>query len=455
MIAILGASGFIGSALLKKLPDGKAVGIARSAGPAGVVWRRADVLDLGEVREALRGCDQAVYLVHSMMTPPRGVQARFEDLDLLAADNFRRACEKEGVRRVVYVGGLMGPGFVDLSRHLSSRLEVEETIASGSYSTLTIRSGLVLGPGGSSCEIMLDLVRRLPIMLCPRWMSTPTTSIALEDLLTVILQALQGEERGVWEVGSGEPLTYRKMIETVAAELGKRRHLINVPFLSPRLSRLWVQLVTGKPRALVYPLVESLKTPMLPESGLLARVLQRQPLSFQESLASAIHAPSAPARASSGAAAAPTHTTSIQRLPWDRKMDAETLAKHYFQWSRRWLGWLIRIDMSPRGGADFRLLGMRRPLISIRKRRTRQDSRELAQYWVRGGLLVGPGRPLACFEFRVMPRVRQALVCLFEYRTALPSWLYRFTQAIAHVIIMRAFSRSLSTLPVENPTASH
>ena len=163
-VAVVGASGFVGARLVESLAaTQKVVAIARSArkNAENVEWRAADLYSLQSTRAALAGCAVAYYLVHSMMPSSKLMQGRFHDTDLLLADNFARACVHAGVKRIVYLGGLLPEqGFV--SEHLESRREVELVLTSSGIPTTCLRAGLVVGKGGSSFEMLRQLVERLP-----------------------------------------------------------------------------------------------------------------------------------------------------------------------------------------------------------------------------------------------------------------------------------------------------
>src|SRR5690606_17786672 len=153
-------------------------------------------------------------------------QGDFSDHDLVAADNFARAASHAGVRQIVYLGGLVPEG--DLSAHLRSRLEVEHALAQHGVPVTALRAGMVVGPGGSSTDIMLRLVRRLPAMICPSWTTTLTQPIALSDCVELLTWCL-GETRTFGEsfdVGGPDVLTYRDMMQRAAAALGLKRPML-------------------------------------------------------------------------------------------------------------------------------------------------------------------------------------------------------------------------------------
>lgn len=266
-VAIAGASGFVGSALCKALEaDHHIVGLTRSPrnDTSSVEWRQTDLYSLLDAENALAGCDYAIYLVHSMMPSARLTQASFEDLDFILADNFARATASAGVRQIVYLGGL-APDTQSMSAHLTSRLEVERTLASHGVPVTALRAGLVVGPGGSSLQILTKLVQRLPAMLTPQWTLSDTQPIALPDVVRAVQHVLGCPDQfsGAFDIGGPDVMTYREMMKRTAKAIGVTRPMAPVPLFTPSLSTLWVSLVTGASMELVGPLVQSLRHSMV------------------------------------------------------------------------------------------------------------------------------------------------------------------------------------------------
>jgi len=247
---VTGASGFVGRALVPALlAAGHEVraGTRRPeaySGPGQAV--RLDVGDRETVVEAMAGCDVAYYLVHSMEA------AGFAVRDRQAAVVFAETARAAGAR-VVYLGGL-GQG--DVSEHLRSRHEVGRILRQGA-DTVELRAAIVLGAGGASFEIMRQLVDRLPAMVCPKWVTTRCQPIALPDMVRYLVAA-PGLEAGSYDVGGPEILTYETMMRRYASVTGKWRLIVKVPVLTPRLSSLWLGLVTDQPTAVSRPLVHGL-----------------------------------------------------------------------------------------------------------------------------------------------------------------------------------------------------
>jgi uncharacterized protein YbjT (DUF2867 family) len=258
-VAVLGATGTIGRALVPHLAlRHEVVAVSRRQRPAmnGVQWSAADVTDVRAIRGALSGVDIAYYLVHSLG------EADFEKRDRAAAHSTARAAEAAGVRQLVYLGGLASPSD-ELSPHLRSRAQTGEVLASGAVPVTTLRAAMVIGPGSAAFETIVALVDRLPGMICPRWVSTPTQPIALDDVVAY-LAAVAGREAAFdrsYDAGGPEVMTYRQMIERIGRLRGKRPLIVEVPVLTPRLSSWWLRLVTPVQSGVARPLVEGLRNP--------------------------------------------------------------------------------------------------------------------------------------------------------------------------------------------------
>jgi uncharacterized protein YbjT (DUF2867 family) len=256
---VFGATGVIGQALLPLLAAEHEV-VAASRGPhefeEGIRWVEADVASGDGVAAALEGADVAYYLVHSL-----GARD-FERQDREAASHVSREARRAGVTQIVYLGGLGGDD-PDASAHLRSRRETGEHLAAEGVPVTTLRAAMVVGKGSAAFETILGLVKRLPVMITPSWVSTPTQPIALEDVARY-LAGVAGKEGAIGEAfdaGGPEVMTYRQMIERIAALLGRRPRIIEVPVLTPALSALWLELVTPVNASVARPLVEGLRNP--------------------------------------------------------------------------------------------------------------------------------------------------------------------------------------------------
>src|SRR5512144_2410420 len=260
---VTGATGYIGGRLVPRLLDeGHIVrALARDPGRlrdlpwrAGVEVAQADVTDPVALRAALDGVDVAYYLVHAIGTGPR-----FAERDRLAARTFAAAAADAHLRRVVYLGGLAPTG---ASAHLRSRGEVGDILLRGGVPAAVLQAAVILGSGSASFEMLRYLTERLPAMVTPRWVGTRIQPIAIRDVLHYLAGCanLPPEVNRSFDIGGPDVLTYGQMIQRYATIAGlPRRLIIPVPVLTPRLSGLWVQVVTPIPNALARPLVESLR----------------------------------------------------------------------------------------------------------------------------------------------------------------------------------------------------
>ena len=288
-VVVAGASGFVGRNLLPGLVEKfDVIALTRGTCPEETQhlrWRQCDLFSLKQTKRALEGADRAVYLVHSMLPAAQLTQAKFEDLDLLVADNFARAAAHAGIQQIVYLGGII-PKAVELSKHLKSRLEVEQVLAGYGVAVSALRAAMIFGEGGSSMEVLVRLVRRLPYMLCPEWTKTSSNPIYIDDVVRAILQTLKIEEpvSTYFDIAGDTQLSYQKMMRMVGAKLGKHPDMLTVPVISPKLSAFWVSAITGAPRTLIKPLIETLKHDMTPDPGRRFEFADKPPLGFEQIL---------------------------------------------------------------------------------------------------------------------------------------------------------------------------
>jgi uncharacterized protein YbjT (DUF2867 family) len=254
-ILLTGASGYVGSHMLRALRAHDLRALSRRAKPLdGADVRQGDAVSGAGLREALDGCRTAYYLIHSM--DGEGFAAR----DRQAAHNFGAAARDAGLERVIYLGGLGGD-----SEHLRSRAEVAAILGEYVPQLVHVRAAMIIGPGSASFEIMRNLVHRLPLMVTPRWVDTRSQPVALQDAVST-LTALASHDDPPDEVqlGGADVLTYREMMRRYAELAGRRaRPMIKVPLLTPRLSSYWVALVTPVQMGLIKPLVEGLSAEMV------------------------------------------------------------------------------------------------------------------------------------------------------------------------------------------------
>ncbi len=454
-IAVAGASGFVGKHLVERLGEAHdIVALGRSV-TSGTAWsgtsaiaRRCDLFSLRDAEEALEGVDVAYYLVHSMMPTARLTQAGFADMDAVLADNFGRAAARAGVRQIIYLGGLIPEG-VKLSEHLRSREEVEDLLGAYGVPVTVLRAGLVVGRGGSSLKILTQLVARLPVMVCPSWTDSKTQPVALDDVVELLARSAGNDAviGRTFDVGGPDVLSYREMIQRTAEVMGLKRTLLSIGVLTPGLSTLWVSLVTGSPRALVGPLVQSLRHPMVARDDELARLLGVETTGFEVAMREALRPSAENPRPVSNlpvpARPRAPDVRSIQRLPLVSTTDALAVTSEYLEWLPRFCRPWLRVDVDESGVCQFKVAGTRIVLLELTCALDRSAPDRALLYITSGALAdVGEG-DRGRLEFRLLPDGSAILAAIHDFKPALPWFVYKLTQAKAHLVVMRAFARHL------------
>lgn len=264
-VCLTGATGYVGGRLGARLLDAgfQVCCISRSARKLqSRHWAQsphveiveADLSDADAIAPKLAGCEAAYYLVHSM----EAVGADYARRDREIAIAFARACAQAGVGRIIYLGGLGETGDV-LSEHLASRREVEGCLAASGVPVTVLRAAMIVGSGSASYEILRYLTERLPVMITPRWVKTQCQPIAIRDVLRYLVQCLNVPETigQTLDIGGPEIVTYKQLINLMAKTQSLRRRIIvPVPLLTPRLSSLWIHLVTPLSYRVARPLAD-------------------------------------------------------------------------------------------------------------------------------------------------------------------------------------------------------
>jgi uncharacterized protein YbjT (DUF2867 family) len=447
-ILITGASGFIGKALIQTLLDQTEHEIIalsryeRSSDHPRLTWKRCDLFSLKDLMNVMEGIDVAYYLVHSMLPSASLSQGTFYDFDLLLADNFRRAAEVFKIKHIIYLGGMI-PEAGNLSWHLKSRLEVEQALRSSAIPVTALRAGLIIGPDGSSFTILERLTERLPMLVCPAWTRTLSQPIALQDVMKVMKRALEDPSvRGrIFDIGGKEVVSYQNLIQKTAVMLGRKRPIYNLNLIPLGLSRFWVSLVTGVSRDLVYPLVLSLKHEMLQHPKYAWPYPQDLTTDLNTALTLSQQKKTHPQF--SGFMPKRKDVRSIQRLVLPKGKNALWVAEEYFRWLPPFLSSLVRIQIDG-DRCTFYFFSKKIRLLVLERNRERSSSDRQLLYIV-GGLLAkvhDRGR----LEFREVLNHQYVLAAIHEFTPALPWFVYKYTQAILHLIVMNAFGRHLRNL---------
>lgn len=288
-ILVTGATGYIGGRLVPRLLEkGHSVRcLARQPKNLegrhwnGVEIVQGDVLKPESLDAAMRDVDVAYYLVHSM----RAGESGFEERDRSAARSFAAAARKAGVSRIVYLGGL-GAEENGLSAHLDSRHEVGQLLREGGVPVTEFRAAIIVGSGSISFEMIRYLTERLPVMICPRWVKSLCQPIAVRDVLSYLVETLEKPESAgkIFDIGGDDVLSYREMMLGYAQARGLHRRLVEVPFLTPRLSSWWVDLVTPIPASISRPLIDGLKHDVVCGDRSALEIFSVRPIGYLEAV---------------------------------------------------------------------------------------------------------------------------------------------------------------------------
>lgn len=370
-------------------------------------------------------------------------QGTFYDFDLILADNFARASKQCQLKHIIYLGGMI-PKSDHLSWHLKSRYEVEQTLTKSGLNVTTLRAGLIIGPGGSSFTILQRLIERLPVLICPSWTDTYSQPVDLEDVGKVFLRILSDSslQNKTYDIGGPETLTYQSLLKKASLLIKKKRHFLALEIIPMKISRIWVSLITGVPRDLVYPLILSLKHEMIVSPDLaypFAHIdLQtklddslKNALNTHQDLPLVGHTP------------IQRDVRSIQRLVLPRGKSAKWVAQEYFRWLPQFffLGIKIHIDGDR---CTFHFLSPRIKLLILNRSPERSTIDRQLLYIV-GGILADiqeRGR----LEFREVLDRQYVMAAIHEFRPALPWYIYRWTQAVLHLLVMTAFNHHLKKI---------
>jgi uncharacterized protein YbjT (DUF2867 family) len=292
---VFGASGYIGSNLVPVLAaaghrvraSARNVEVLEARHWDGVELVGADALDPPSLARVLGGVEVAYYLVHSM-----AAGSDFAAIDRRAAENFARAAAEAGVRRIVYLGGLIPPN--PRSQHLLSRAETGEVLRRFPVPVTEVRAGMIIGPGSAAYEVIRDLVNHLPVMITPAWVRSSSTPISLPDLLAYLVAIADTEEAAglILDAGGPDTVTYEEIMRCYGRLVGRHPLILAVPVLTPRLSSYWLRFVTSVPTNVARALVEGLEHDFVANDARLRELVPRRLMGLEEAIRAAIEADS-------------------------------------------------------------------------------------------------------------------------------------------------------------------
>ena len=296
-VLVTGATGFIGSRIVKRLlADGEYNVRCMTRNPDSIFdlfnlssdiieVAKTDASNYLELVEALKGVDVAFYLIHSMEGSSKKWK-EFSKRDRIAAENFAKAASQTNTKRIIYLSGLIDAERKDLSEHMQSRKEVGDILRTSKAEVTIFRAAVILGPGGGSFQMLQYLVERLPIMVCPKWVLTKSQPISVDDVVTYLIKSIKIKDTANhdYDIGGPEILSYMDMMKRYSIILKKSLKIVIIPFLTPRLSSYWVDLITPVKASLARPLIDSLKHEAIVHDDKIQNLIPIRLKNFEESI---------------------------------------------------------------------------------------------------------------------------------------------------------------------------
>jgi nucleoside-diphosphate-sugar epimerase len=449
-IAVAGATGFIGKWFIKNYKSHfKIIGLSRykieNPETSEIEWRQVDLYSISSTTNALKNVDIGIYLVHSMQPSTRMNQGTFEDTDILLADNFSIAANECQLKQIIYVGGILPKDSFKISKHLKSRFEVEKTLGSRSTPLTTIRAGIIIGPDGSSFRIIQKLVENLPIMACPEWTKSLNQPLDIRDALKVIEWCILNEEsyNKPIEIGGNEVISYMDLLRITAKKMNKKRLIFSFSLITIGLSKLWLSFITGTSKNLTSPLVESLKHTMTLNNENPFH-LNKTFIGLEESIEYALKpTDSVPKNPIFSKKFVEKNTVrSVQRIINPSKKTPQFFARIYPIWLTKQFASIVKANFDGKY-VKFYFLGIL--LLELKVIKSRSDEKRQL-FFITGGVLVKRS-DLGWLEFRSVLKNNYLVAAIHEYVPRLPWFIYKYTQAKVHLLVMKQFEKFLIKIP--------
>ncbi|MGW7989724.1 NAD-dependent epimerase/dehydratase family protein [Staphylococcus xylosus] len=450
-ILLTGASGYIGSHLMNKLKDNyEIIAISRNienkSNEHNVTWKAADLFDLNEITEVMEDIDIAIYLVHSMMPSAKLTQASFEDMDALLADNFAKAASYNKVQHIVFMNGLI-PNTSELSPHLRSRLECEQILGSYGVPVSTLRAGLIIGSKGSSYPILKKLVDRLPGLLLPKWAYNTTLPVAIDDVIDGLYKIVERQPHKNESIDIGGPshMTYKDLFKQTAEVLDKRLPTIDLPIIPIWLSKYWVKLISGVPKEMVYPLMDSLIHDMIRNDENIVKDISIGKIDYKESVRNALEEETkTQKKGKSSRKGDIKDVRAISRVVLPKDVNMIQLAESYANFLNRITLNVVNSDFNE-DNFTISVPCLNKDLLLLSKDFKASNNERILYRIVGGDFALDSDGGNARLEFRRLPNSDACIIALQEYEPTLPWWVYKYTQAKVHKSVMNLFKFKIST----------
>ncbi|MGW7888925.1 NAD-dependent epimerase/dehydratase family protein [Staphylococcus xylosus] len=450
-ILLTGASGYIGSHLMNKLKDNyEIIAISRNienkSNEHNVTWKAADLFDLNEITEVMEDIDIAIYLVHSMMPSAKLTQASFEDMDALLADNFAKAASYNKVQHIVFMSGLI-PNTNELSPHLRSRLECERILGSYGVPVSTLRAGLIIGSKGSSYPILKKLVDRLPGLLLPKWAYNTTLPVAIDDVIDGLYKIVERNpnENESIDIGGPSHMTYKDLFKKTAEVLDKQLPTMDLPIIPIWLSKYWVKLISGVPKEMVYPLMDSLIHDMVRKDENIVKDISIGKIDYKESVRNALEEETKTQKKGKSSRKGDfKDVRAISRVVLPKDVNMIQLAESYANFLNRITLNVVNSDFNE-DNFTISVPCLNKDLLLLRKDFKASNNERILYRIVGGDFALDSDGGNARLEFRRLPNSDACIIALQEYEPTLPWWVYKYTQAKVHKSVMNLFKFKIST----------
>lgn len=450
-ILLTGASGYIGSHLMNKLKDNyEIIAISRNienkSNEHNVTWKAADLFDLNEITEVMEDIDIAIYLVHSMMPSAKLTQASFEDMDALLADNFAKAASYNKVQHIVFMSGLI-PNTNELSPHLRSRLECEQILGSYGVPVSTLRAGLIIGSKGSSYPILKKLVERLPGLLLPKWAYNTTLPVAIDDVIDGLYKIVERNpnENESIDIGGPSHMTYKDLFKQTAEVLDKRLPTIDLPIIPIWLSKYWVKLISGVPKEMVYPLMDSLIHDMIRNDENIVKDISIGKIDYKESVRNALEEETkTQKKGKSSRKGDIKDVRAISRVVLPKDVNMIQLAESYANFLNRITLNVVNSDFNE-DNFTISVPFLNKDLLLLSKDFKASNDERILYRIVGGDFALDSDGGNARLEFRRLPNSDACIIALQEYEPTLPWWVYKYTQAKVHKSVMNLFKFKINS----------